>query len=161
KSGSGYAVLLLDGRVLVQDDTPPNPGSDSPDVYGAELYDPSSGTWTATAYPAGFGNPDSVLVLRDGRVLMMAGDSPRLYDPGSGTWTTTGKMVAPGYARGATLLPDGRVLAVGGFHLDKNLKSAELYDPQTNSWTATADEPAASWGNATLLQDGTVLVLEG
>ena len=43
-------VLLLDGRVLVGD-VAVEGSNGHPDVYGSELYDPASGTWTATGGP--------------------------------------------------------------------------------------------------------------
>ena len=46
KPRAGFpATLLLDGRVLVGDID--DPAADDP-VEGAELYDPATGTWTAT-----------------------------------------------------------------------------------------------------------------
>ena len=68
----------------------------------AELYDPVSGTWSATGNML---RPDGgfpATLLRDGRVLVGDGDDPNadekpagpgaeVYDPDSGTWTATGQ----------------------------------------------------------------------
>jgi hypothetical protein len=163
--GGFPATLLRDGRVLVGviDD----PAADDP-VYGAEVYDPASGTWTATGkMVADRFVGDTATLLRDGKVLVAGLNGAELYDPESGTWTATGKMVTPRYHHTATLLPDGNVLVAGGDIVpDRAVDSAELYDPDTGSWTATANLRAT--GNtrfdtirATLLQDGTVLVVRG
>jgi Galactose oxidase, central domain/Kelch motif len=99
----GYAaVLLADGKVLVTGrDAVETPGvGGGPPLPKAELYDPASGTWSATASMVavrdyGF----SATLLADGKVLvaggmaevpMMGGTgsamvaSAELYDPGSG-----------------------------------------------------------------------------
>ncbi len=157
------ATLLRDGKVLVGDVTK--------ESYGAELYDPTSGTWTATGSLDAGGLARSATLLANGKVLLTAGwplangvygDPPLLYDPDSGTWTAAGQMGDPlqvNYT--ATLLADGRVLVVGGeFPSNK----AHLYDPDTGAWTATADMNKRLQSHdgdritATLLRDDTVLV---
>ena len=113
---SGHtAVRLLDGRVLVVGgsviDVPPT---------SAELYDPDSGTWSAT------GNMISRAMASRPRCCATAGCSSgmsaagraerarcELYDPASGTWTDTGKKDSGGRESTATLLRDGRVLVIG------------------------------------------------
>ena len=146
------ATLLGDGKVLV---TAPN---------SAQLYDPASGTWTATGKMIGvFG--DTATLLGDGKVLITGWDgAAQLYDPASGTWTATGKMITDRLEPLATLLSDGRVLVAGGQTPppDDWTKSAEIYDPVTGSWTKIADMQSANPGHplgiATQLPDGKVLV---
>jgi hypothetical protein len=155
-------VLLLDGRVLVGDVLD---GSDGhPDVYGSELYDPATGTWSATGDPIGsFGG--APVLLRDGKVL--AHES--LYDPANGTWIATGTRNHKGTAGGEpVLLSDGKVLVAGGYgdwdgEEDPSFAftdAAEVYDPATGSWTeiASMQEPSKA-DLATLLPDGKALVV--
>jgi hypothetical protein len=147
-------VRLLDGRVLVVGGS----GGDF-DPSTAEVYDPASGTWSATGSML---NPLVLgpVVLLDGRVLVgdvldgSDGDpdvyGSELYDPVSGTWSATGDMI--GSSGGpAVVLPDGRVLA-----------SESVYDPASGTWTATGKMNIGRWrAAATLLSDGTVLVAGG
>jgi hypothetical protein len=150
------ATLLVDGRVLVAGGEPNGPKPPS-----AELYDPTTGSWTAAGRMLGYSGSNLTRLL-DGKVL--AGTS-ELYDPASGSWTATGRTVAVHQDRGTiTLLLDGRVLVAGG-HADTSngvTGSAELYDPQTGTWTVTGSMVTPRAGHtATLLPDGRVLVAGG
>ena len=129
------AVRLQDGRVLVVGGHS-GPSGYAQDLTSAELYDPATGTWSAT------GSISKPLVaatlLRDGKVLVLVGDvdggprSAEVYDPASGTWTATGPM-DPGAEESDgkfTVLRDGRVLLAGR-------DGAQVYDPASGTWTAT------------------------
>jgi len=160
--GVSTATLLSDGRVLITGDS-------------TELYDPATGTWTATAKPIGEpGSQGTATLLRDGKVLVtwsgtlfpgegtaQAGTA-QLYDPASGTWHTTGKMITPRSRPVATLLSDGRVLVAGGDTRNDWTDTAEIYDPATESWTRIANTPnaigPAGAALATQLPDGRVQV---
>ncbi len=150
------ATLLRDGTVLVAGGfSCRERDRDCAPLASAELYDPRTGSWTATGNMIAGGSARAAMLLPDGTVLVAGGRggprrsdavaSAEVYDPRTGAWTATGSMLVAADNLAATLLPDGTVL-VGG----------ELYDPGTGSWTATATMS----GNvtSTLLPDGTVLV---
>jgi N-acetylneuraminic acid mutarotase len=79
------ATLLPDGNVLVAGGGGPNgPGGHSGPSDSAELYDPSTGSWTAAASMIAGGGGHTATLLLDGNVLVIGGsNSAELYDPGS------------------------------------------------------------------------------
>jgi hypothetical protein len=169
------ATLLPDGRVLVTGGLV-NDRLDGRASAAVELYDPNSGSWTATRRMTEVRWGHTATLLPNGKVLVAGGyvngsdslDSSELYDPSTGRWTITGDMTVGRGGHRATLLPDGTVLVIGGGAEDTQLEggprsaTAELYDPHSGKWTATGKLTQARMGfSATLLPDGTVLVAGG
>jgi hypothetical protein len=156
--------LLPSGKVLVAAGLS-GPGS-LPDA-SAELYDPASGTWTATGSLNTARYIHTATLLPNGKVLVAGGQngdlaSAELYDPASGTWTATGSLNTARYDHTATLLPNGKVLVAGGANSTDTLASAELYDPTSGTWTATGSlNTAREFHTASLLPNGNVLVAGG
>ena len=122
---SGIAIQLLNGKVLVEAGSVEGDDGRLIDSPTAELYDPSTGTWTSTGSLNNKRFLHTATLLPDGKVLVAAGAdisggfyfaiaSAELYDPASGTWTVTGSLNTARYSHTATLLPDGKVLVVGG-----------------------------------------------
>jgi len=164
---SGHtATLLPNGKVLVAG------GGDINGIHvSTELYDPASGTWSATGSLTTARSGHTATLLPNGKVLASGGGdggsilaSAELYDPASGTWSATGSLVFTRFAHTATLLPNGKVLVTGGskFHLGSILARAELYDPASGTWSGTGS-PATirSAHTATLLPNGKVLIAGG
>lgn len=86
----------------------------------------------------------------------------------SRAWQATGDLLAARVGHTATLLADGSVLVAGGYGLDEEgypndaIALAERYDPATGTWrTAGRLNEARTQHTATLLADGTVLVVGG
>jgi N-acetylneuraminic acid mutarotase len=173
------ATLLLDGRVLVVGGDKGTADSSS-GLASAEIYDPSTRTWTTTAPMSGPRTGHTATLLLDGRVLVAGGnpyeplpgcDTPscsqelataELYDPKTGHWTATGHMATGRAGHSATRLPDGRVLVTGGVGGGTSLRTTEIYDPATGTWTKTGSLAGARSGDAAVaLLDGTVLVVGG
>jgi hypothetical protein len=169
------AILLPDGDVLIvggyaSEGDNPMDGTDT-SIGSAELYNPKTGTFSATgSMTTELGMP-TLTLLPDGRVLVAGGclnnsgqSFAALYDPKTGTFTETSSM-SPRCLQTATLLPDGEVLMAGGISVENqppSLASAELYNPQTGTFSPTGSMTAARAGQtATLLPDGNVLIAGG
>ncbi len=172
------ATLLQNGKVLVVGGC---------DIFGdplatAELYDPSSGTFSSTGSIAVKRASQTATLLSNGKVLVAGGfttvspgcgtfrpsgilKTAELYDPATGTFTATGDMGTARASHTATLLDTGKVLVVGGDNgAGQGLASAELFDPASGAFTTTGSIVAVIGSEshtATLLASGKVLVAGG
>jgi hypothetical protein len=124
------ATLLPSGRVLLA-------GGGNPSASAsAELYDPTSRSWTTTGSMTAV-HGGAAALLQDGHVLVAGGGTGDVYAPATGTWTATGPMVYPYADDVAALLPNGQVLFAGGrrvvycgqYACDEAVADAELYTP--------------------------------
>jgi hypothetical protein len=127
------ARLLKNGKVLItlwsQDSLGDPVGS------GAEIYDPSTDTFTAAFWnPVGSYYPASGTLLPDGAVLLTSRNYAVLYDSATGTLSGAGPMLTgQAIGRAHTLLPEGNVLISGGWICcgtpGTTIASAEIYHP--------------------------------
>ena len=142
----GYtATVLGDGRVLIA-------GGEMYQgawtalkvaVRAVDIYDPSTGSWSA-ASPMEEGRRSHPAVrLKDGGVLVIGDREAEIYDPDTDTWSSAGEMEnsrTDGFT--AIVLGDGTVLVVGGREDTElglrgaklggqGLTAVEIYDPAT------------------------------
>jgi hypothetical protein len=149
------AVRLPDGSVLVAGGLTADQYNESV-LSSAEIYDPSTGTWSPTASMLAAGEVTANL-LDNGLVLVtgFSQSDPELYNPATASWSDTGP---PPFTGGqAVVLQDGMVLLPGGPD-----GASALYDPATNAWSSTGSMITPQHaGTATVLADGDVLVVGG
>jgi hypothetical protein len=165
---SQTAALLANGKALVRGGS----SATSFDLATAELYDPATGTFTATGAMSEMRSEHTAALLANGKVLVTGGtigNVAELFDPATGLFTqTSGTLVVGGrWGCTATLLNDGTVLIAGGRD-DENvfeglpLNDAELFNPTTGTFTATGAMNQFRYDHtATLLESGQVLVAGG
>jgi hypothetical protein len=114
------ATLLTSGKVLVAGGS-----NGTSTIASAEVYDPSSDTWTPVAAMSTPRQFQAAQMLSSGSVLMVGGlndsssavfgvGSAELYDPIANAWSGAGSMVTPRQYFVLAALRDGRVFLDGG-----------------------------------------------
>jgi hypothetical protein len=180
----GHSMTALpDGRVLVAGGTSRGPSGASggqtirPDA-SAEIFDPRTNAWKATASMRTARFEHTATALPDGKVLIAGGQGPgeggkitalvsaELYDPAADGFVSTTDLGEARTNHAAVLLNDRSSVLVmggaGGANADVSLGTAELFDSRTGSWTGVSPLTGARTGQtATLLADGRVLVAGG
>ncbi|MEO8681553.1 MAG: kelch repeat-containing protein, partial [Vicinamibacterales bacterium] len=166
------AVRLLDGRILIAGGREDSGIT----IASADIYNPSTNSWTATGAMGRSRVGHTLTLLADGRVLAAGGyssdsgfdNTAELYNPATGTWSFTGSMSHGRWLFSATRVNDGsgRVLVVGGEHyydsLGPHFSLTEYYNPATASWTAGPPLNAGRAGHqAAYLPDGRLMVAGG
>ena len=165
------ASLLPSGRVIVFAGFGWPAGVSS--AATAELFDPSTGTWSSTAAPSALRYSPSVTTLSSDQILVAGGydqsnlmtNVVELFDTNTLTWSTTSNMAVSRAGHTATVLQSGRVLVVGGGANNgaSPIGSAEVYDPISGLWTLESAMLSTPRGghSATLLANGKVLISAG
>jgi hypothetical protein len=125
------ATLLNTGRVLLSGGIIEG----SQDTSSAELYDPASGTFSATGSMLIPRDGHTATLLNDGEVLVAGGAGYRvaeLYDPTSGQFSVTGSLLNFLAGHTATRLTGGTILIAGGqLNQQSPTASAEVYQPSS------------------------------
>jgi len=169
------STLLGNGKVLVAGGvyyTGTSPNQVPHYLASAELYDPTSGTFTLTGSLHTARSSQTATLLKNGNVLVAAGQndntqnygylsSAELYNPATGKFSVTGSLNTPRILHRAHLLSSGQVLIVAGNHFGP-MASAELYDPSSGTFsnTASLNTPRQGFDSA-LLTNGQVLAAGG
>jgi len=135
-------------------------------LASAELYDPSTGTWTNTGalnIAALVIRPPCCPMARSSLLAAPATALARNCTIRPPDVDNTGALNIARYNHTATLLSNGKVLVAGGTDIYGNvLSNAELYDPGSGTWTTTGAMTATRYNHtATLLPNGKVLVAGG
>lgn len=172
------ATLLADGRVLIAGGGNSGTEADHGGLFhgfalaSAEIYDPSTGRFSATQpmHDARIGG--TALRLADARVLIVGGvvagdvksnytDAPtssaEIFDPAAGTFVTTGASPI-GWVSSAVLLNDGRALVTSYRSSATSTSVRSIYDPVAGSFTELAELTRLE--TAIGLSDGRVLFIE-
>jgi N-acetylneuraminic acid mutarotase len=134
------ATLLQNGQVLIAGGVIDTPTDSVYAIASAELYNPTTGTWTTTGSLNHERYNFTATLLPNGQVLIAGGEdnvnytsTAELYNPATGTWTYTGSMHNTRTLHSAVLLNSGKVLVAGGIlcsysgNIGCNL--AEIYTP--------------------------------
>jgi hypothetical protein len=163
---------LQDGDVLIA-------GGNTNEAVTAIVYDATTGTWGEPIRMRTSRWDATATTLADGRALVVGGMNPatslevgsaEIFDPATATFTEAGSLVAARADHTATLLDDGRVLIAGGQQyrdtdqgsVGQPIAPVELYDPAVRTFSTARPMEAARTGHtATLLSDGTVLIVGG
>jgi hypothetical protein len=147
------AVLLHNGQVLVAGGLNASL-SQCGTLASAELYNPSTGTWTATGSMTTGRYSFTLTLLPNGEVLAAGGTncgnggltSAERYNPATGKWTATGSMTVGNETNWAVLLQNGKVLVLNDI----------LYNPTTGTWTAVSKDAIFAHAPVVLLPNGDV-----
>ncbi len=171
------ATLLQSGQVLVAGGYNAFDGIFSLDakyyVAAAELYDPATGTWSATGSMSEARYAHALVTLPNGNVLAAGGVAGRnapitataeVYNPKNGKWRSAKPMSTCRVSATASLLAGGQVLLAGGIGCTgASQATAEIFDSaHGGKWVGVAPMNHPRWGHsATTLADGRVLVTGG
>jgi Abnormal spindle-like microcephaly-assoc'd, ASPM-SPD-2-Hydin/Galactose oxidase, central domain len=167
------ATLLKNGKVLIAGGFS-RIGRNLPNFLAdAELYDPTTRTFTPTGSLNTARDEHTATLLNNGMVLIAGGGnrspsylaSAELYDPATATFAATGPLNTARYLHTATLLKNGMVLIAGGAEPNGGsgaIAGVELYNPETRTFAATGNLSTARYRPAAiLLNNGMILVAGG
>jgi hypothetical protein len=170
------AISLADGRVLIAG-TSWTAYKTRPSSRG-DVFDPSTGQWTATGPMIEKRSWNVAALLDGGRVVVAGGGgtgTAEIYDVAANRWQQTGSMAVAHRNGTGSLLRDGRVLVVGGesgasttgagtnvASTGAAIAEAELFDPANDAWTPTVGlATPRDLAACVVLADGSVLVIGG
>ena len=166
--GSIPGVLLPNGKVLAVGGQYLGPTGNYTARSTAELFDPSTGTWSYTGTPLTSRRRNFAILLSNGKVLVGGGanasgsilSSVEIYDPATESFSSAAPMPAARTEMTAIRLTDGSVLVVGGHAGGPGTDTAFIYDVGTNTWrTLSSHMNYGRYGAvAVRLNDGRVVI---
>ena len=155
-----FSTLLQDGRVL----TAGGAATDGSGHRSAEIFDPDTGTSTATGNLSNARMEDTGILLPDGRVVFASANQHsgartfpvEIFDPRTGRFTAVPAIPASEKVSTSTLLPSGNILAFGRFGV------IAIIIPETGEFVYKnrLSVPRGAY-TATMLRDGRVLITGG
>jgi hypothetical protein len=166
----GFIARARDGRILV--------GGGDGGNKTVDLYDPATGTFTATGSMATARAMLTAHTLPDGRIIVIGGtnvsaggvNAPQktmeVWSPVTGQWTTLPvQLTQPRCWHASALIRDGSILVMGGYPTTGSCTSTntvEQVDPVANTVTPFGNllHANAEWNAVTML-DGSVLGVGG
>lgn len=169
------APWALDAVVTLTIDTTLRSAADVPLAGAQTIARATAPTTERPGGPGGGSSPgssQSVVALRDGRLLVSGGNlggtigavvTTTLVDPTTGAATAGGDLAAPRFSHVPVLLDDGKVAAVGGQTSSAIHTTIEVFDPASNAWSVRASglAPRTTLQGVFRLADGRWLVVGG
>jgi len=159
------ATLLQNGKVFVA-----GGGASSNTLASAELYDPTTNTWSSAGLMAQPRQTHAAALLPNGKVFVVGGaggasilSSAEIFDPATNSWSSAAQMPTQRFGHAATTLLNGKVLVTGGIITGSaGSVVCEVYDPSTNTWSSAPSMAMPHYyHSAERLVDGRVLVAMG
>jgi hypothetical protein len=164
-------TLLPDGRVLISGGYDPTTAGNPESTATAEIFDPATGTFSASGSMRTARSGHDSITLPDGQALVWGGTqgtaSPEIFDPAQGVFSAAASMgdaTYPGVS--VVALADGRLLVISdrcdqrddhptpaGHHMT----NADFYDPASGLRQAAGKLPNCV-DTATPLPNSEVLV---
>lgn len=165
------ATVLSNGSVLITGGFGTTQYGYSNALTSADIYNPSTGTFAATAGTMSVGRQlHTATLLQDGTVLIAGGllaagatTAAEVFDSNTETFTVVGSMTAARYKHTATLMPNGAVLITGGFNGPTSLATVELFNPASKTFSQyyASMQNVRGAHSAVLTPLGTVFLIGG
>jgi N-acetylneuraminic acid mutarotase len=150
-------------------------GSDCSDrANTGGVYDPATGTWTATSTTnAPTARAYHTAVWTGSKMVVWGGQggcglgwlsTGGVYDPATDTWTAMSTTDAPSARYGHKAVWSGSKMIVwGGLDSSVSFNNGGVYDPATDTWTGTSttDAPTPRAGHTAVWTGGKMIVWAG
>src|ERR1039457_6315365 len=167
-------TVLGNGTVLIAGGENCTSATSCSALSGAEIYDPTAGTFTPTSNGMSAPRFDARAVLLNSGSVLIAGGfdgtnlpaTAEIYSPDGGFTGTGPSLNVPRFDASATLLNNGKVLVAGGSTCSLPgcpTNAAEIYDPVASTFSIVTDGMIVPrfTHTATLLTNGVVVVAGG